>query len=131
MQGHQDNVHPGPDDESRALALKLAQASLGLLEGYGGAVSLVFDPSQLLALVAILIGSLRGFVFPLRAAVSDFGQLAHQALSGQDRPPQVTGDHLGKLNMVQEDRALRGVMHLQSERGEQPRDECQRDKETG
>jgi hypothetical protein len=56
-------------------------------------VSLVFDPSQLLALVAIFIGSLRGFVLPLLSALSDFGQLAHHALSGQDRPPQATGAH--------------------------------------
>ena len=75
-----------------ALGLKLAKASLGLLQGYGGTVSLVFDPRQLLAPVAILIGSLRCFVLPWMSAVSDCGQLAHHALSGQERPPQVTGD---------------------------------------
>jgi len=82
-----------PQAWASAAVLELAQASLGFFEGCGGAVSLVCDPSQLLALVAILIGSLRGFVFPLRSALSDFGQLAHQALSGQDRSPQATGDH--------------------------------------
>ena len=130
MQGQEDDVHLGPGDESLALALELAQARLGLFEGCGGAVSLACDPSQLLALVAIVIGSLRGFVFPLRSAVSDFGQLAHQALSGPDRPPQATGDHWVSIKMVQEDRAILGVMHLQSERGGQPRYGCQRDKET-
>jgi hypothetical protein len=66
------------------LGLKVAQASLGLFEGCGGAVSLVFDPSQLLAPIAILIGSLRRFVLPLVAALSDFGQLAHHARSSRD-----------------------------------------------
>jgi len=75
-----------------ALGLKVAQASLGLFEGCGGTVSLVFDPRQLLAPVAILLGSLRCFVLPLMSALSDFGPLAHHALSGQDRPPQATGD---------------------------------------
>ena len=79
--------------EAQALGLQLTQASLGLFECFVGVVSLVFDPSQLLALVAIFIGSLRGFVFPLLSAVADFGQVAHQALSGQDRPPQATGAH--------------------------------------
>jgi hypothetical protein len=76
-----------------ALGLKVAQASLGLFERCGGAVSLVFDPSKLLAPVAILLGSLGRFVLPLITALSDFGQLAHHALSGQGRPPWTTGDH--------------------------------------
>ena len=100
-----------------ALGLEVAQASLSLFERCGGAVSLVFDPRQLLAPVAILLGSLGRFVFPLIAAVSDFGQLAHYARSGQDRPPWATGDHSGKMHMAQEDRAIIGGMHLQSERG--------------
>ena len=68
------------------------QASLRLFERCGGAVALVFDPRQLLAPVAIVVGALRGFVFPLRAALSDFGQLAHHGLSHQDRSPQATHD---------------------------------------
>jgi hypothetical protein len=56
-----------------ALGFELAQARLGLFERCGGAVALVCDPRQLLALVAMLLGSLRGFVLPLRTAVSDFG----------------------------------------------------------
>jgi len=74
----------------------VAQASPGLFERYGGAVSLVFDTSQLLTPVAILIGSLRRFVFPLIAALLDFGQLAHCALSVQDTPPWATGDQSGR-----------------------------------
>jgi len=75
-----------------ALGRKLAKASLGLFACGGGTVSLVFDPRQLLAPVAILLGALRCFVLPLMSAVSDFGPLAHHALSGQDRPPQAPGD---------------------------------------
>ena len=79
-----------------ALDLKRTQASLGLFERCVGAVSLVFDPRQLLALVAVLIGSLRRFVLPLLSALSDLGQLAHHVLSRQDTPPRATGDHLGR-----------------------------------
>jgi len=75
-----------------ALGRKLAQASLGQLACCGGTVSLVFDPRQLLAPGAILLGALCRFVLPLMSAVSDFGQWAHHALSGQDRPPQAPGD---------------------------------------
>jgi len=59
--------------KSLARGLALTQASLGLFERCGGALALVFDPRQLLAPVAILIGSLRCFVFPLRSALSHFG----------------------------------------------------------
>ena len=79
-----------------ALGRKLAQASLGQLACCGGTVSLVFDPRQLLAPGAILLGALCRFVLPLMSAVSDFGQLAHDALSGQDRPPRTTGEHAGR-----------------------------------
>ena len=90
--GQEDQVDLVLHDKSLALGLELTQASLGLFERFGCAVSLGSDPRQLLAPVAILIGSLRGFVVPLRSALSDFGHLAHHALSGQDRPPQATGD---------------------------------------
>jgi hypothetical protein len=105
--------------KSLALGLQLTQASLGLFERLAGAISLRFDPSQLLAPVAILIGSLRRFVFPLRSAVSDFGQLTHDAPSGQGPPQRATGGQsvIGQMKMAQEDRAIRGGMHLQSERG--------------
>jgi hypothetical protein len=79
-----------------ALGLKVTQASLRLFERCGGAVALVFDPRQLLAPVAICVGSLRGLVFPLRSAVADFGQLAHHGLSHQDRSPQAMHDRSGR-----------------------------------
>ena len=74
------------------LGLELPQASLGLFERCGGAVSLRFDPAQLFAQVAIVLGSLRRFVFPLMSALSDFGQVTHDALSGQDTPPWAMDD---------------------------------------
>ena len=79
-----------------ALRLDLTQTRLGLFEGCGGAVSLVCDPSQLLAPVAIVIGSLYRFVFPLLSALFDFGQWAHDTLSGQETPPRAAGDDSGR-----------------------------------
>src|SRR5713101_3427291 len=76
-----------------ALRLELTQTRLGLVEGVGGAVALLCDPSQLLAPVAVVIGSLYRFVFPLIAAVSDFGQWAHDTLSGQAPLRRAPGDH--------------------------------------
>jgi len=92
-QGQEDDVHLGPGDESLALALTLAPASLGCLERGGGAVLLVCDPSPLLALGAMVMGSLRGLVLPWHAAVSDCGPWAHQARSGPARSPEAPGDH--------------------------------------
>jgi hypothetical protein len=59
--------------KSLALGLELTQASLGRFERLGGAVALVCDPRELLAPVAILIGSLWRFVLPWISAVSDCG----------------------------------------------------------
>jgi len=96
LKGSKDQVDLVWHGKPLALGFELAQASLGLFERFGGTVSLVCDPRSLLALVAILIGSLRRLVFPLRSALSDFGPLAHPALSGQGTPPQATGDHWGR-----------------------------------
>ena len=95
--------------------LRLFEARLGLLERFGGAVALAPDARDLFAPVSIAVTSLLGFVFPLISAVSDFGQLAHEALFHQDRPPEARGDHGVRFHMAYEDRAIRGVMHLQSE----------------
>src|SRR4030095_7288254 len=81
---------------SLALGLKVTQARLRLFERFGGAAALVFDPRQLLAPVSIFVGSLRGLVFPLRSALSDFGQLAHHVLAHQDRSPQAMQDRSGR-----------------------------------
>ena len=90
--------------KSLALGLKLAQASLGLFERFGSAVSLLFDPRQLFALVAVLIGSLRRFVLPWRSALSDFGPLAHHARSSRD-PAAGDGRFIGHRS---EEDGLRG-----------------------
>ena len=79
-----------------ARRLDLTQTRLGFFERLVGALSLVFDPGQLLAQIAILVGSLRRFVLPLLSALSDFGQWAHHARARQDTPPQVTDDPLGR-----------------------------------
>ena len=72
-------------------ALELTQTRLGLFEGCGGAVSLGGDASDLFALVAIAVASLRGFVFPLISTVFDFGELAHHVRSCQPPWPQAMG----------------------------------------
>jgi hypothetical protein len=92
VQGSKDQVNLVVHGKGLALGLELTQARPGLFERCGGAVALVFDPRQLLAQVAIGVGSLRGFVFPVTSAVSDFGPLAHEALPGQDSPSQATAD---------------------------------------
>jgi len=73
--------------ELRQASLRLSEARLGLLERCGGAVALGADASDLFALVSIAVTSLLGFVFPLISTVFDFGELAHEALFHQDRPP--------------------------------------------
>jgi hypothetical protein len=96
LKGEEDQVDLVLHGTSLALRLELAQASLGLLERCGGAVALWFDPRPLLAPGAMVIGSLCGLVLPLMSAVSDCGQWAHDARSGQDRPPRAPGDDAGR-----------------------------------
>ena len=96
LQGYPDQVHLVLHGTSLALGRKLAQASPGLFACLSGAIALRFDPVQLLAPGAIVIGSLRRFVLPLISAVSDFGPLAHHPRARQDTPPQATGDPLGR-----------------------------------
>jgi hypothetical protein len=88
--GEADQGHLVLHGTSLALGLQLTQASLGLFARLGGAVALVLDPRQLLARVAMFVGSLRGCVLPWLSALADVGPLAPHALSHQDRPPQAT-----------------------------------------
>jgi hypothetical protein len=105
-----------------AVNLELPQTRLGLFERLGGAVSLVFDPRQLLALVALVIGSLRRFVFPLISAVSDFGQWAHDTLSRQAPPQLATGDHSVRCNVPKSiERSSAGCTGKASAMGAMPR----------
>jgi hypothetical protein len=93
LKGEEAQVHLIFNRQSLAVRLKLPQTRLGLFAGLAGAVSLFCDSRQLLAPVAIWIGSLCRFVFPLIAAVSDFGQGAHGMFSEQAPPRRATGDH--------------------------------------
>jgi len=95
------------------LALKLAQAGLGLFELLPGLSALGFETGELLAQVSIVIAALLGFGFPLVAAVCDFGKLTHRVCS-------LTSPHGDRawgeveMAMIAEDRAIRGTVHLAS-----------------
>jgi hypothetical protein len=63
------------------LGLTLTQVGLGLFERLGGPVVLRLEASVLCALVALLLTSLRGFVFPLIPTVLHCRALAHDVCS--------------------------------------------------
>ena len=75
----------GRADKCLKLAFELTQTCLGHFEGFGGLVALRSESSDLFALVAILVASLLGFVFPLMSTVFDFGELTHPVRSSS--PP--------------------------------------------
>jgi hypothetical protein len=79
-------------DKPVGLGFVSPQTLLSLLVGLLGAVSLVFDPCKLFAQIAIVLCPLRGFTFPLLAAVSEFGLLAHHAPSCHTPSSQAMGD---------------------------------------
>jgi len=97
--GEEDQVHLVGHGTSMALRLARTQTRLGLFAGVGGAVSLVCAPSQLLALVTIVIGSLYRLMFPWMAALFDVGSWAHDALAGQETPPRAAGDDSGRWTL--------------------------------
>jgi hypothetical protein len=78
-----DHVDLGARDKPTALRLKLTHAGLRGFESLGELIALGLDARLLSSLVAFPLASLLGFVFPLIAAMSHFGQLAHNvSLSG-------------------------------------------------
>ena len=79
-ESHPNQVHLGGWRWS--LAFKLMELGLSHFESLGGSISLGFETSELLALIAIEVAALFGFVVPLSATVFDFGKLAHHALAG-------------------------------------------------
>jgi hypothetical protein len=54
-------------------SLFLAQLLVGFFEGLFGAIAFVAKALECFAQVAVLVGSFFGFVFPLLAALSEFG----------------------------------------------------------
>lgn len=68
-------------DQPVGLGFVALQTLLRLLVGVLGAVALLLDPCKFFAQIAILLGPLRRFPFPLLAAVSEFGLLTHHAPS--------------------------------------------------
>jgi hypothetical protein len=69
LQGYQNQVDLGQGGLALQLSLKLTQTSLRPVEGFGGAVSLGRDASDLFALVSLSLTALLGFVFPLIATM--------------------------------------------------------------
>jgi hypothetical protein len=78
-QSQQAQVPLRQGDQALHVGLTLTQTRLGLCEGVSGSVSLGGDASDLCALGAIAITSLRGCVFPLMSTVVDCGELTHDA----------------------------------------------------
>ena len=91
LQGQQDHLHLGQGAKLRRLALELTQTRLDRFEGLGGTVALSCEASNLLALRAMLVASLRGLVFPWLSTVCDFGELAHHAGSCHPTWPEAMG----------------------------------------
>src|SRR5712692_6887928 len=91
LQGQEDHLHLGQGDKLLRWVLELTQTRLGRFEGLGGAVALSGEASDLLALGAMLVASLRGFVLPLISTVCDFGALAHHVCSCQPPWPEAMG----------------------------------------
>src|SRR5262249_41419503 len=68
--------------------LFLAQVLLGLFEGLFGVISLLANTLECFSQVAIVLSPFFGLVFPLMAALSEFGLLAHQVPPGQSLSPR-------------------------------------------
>jgi len=81
LQSHVDHIDLGHGDEAMQLGLKLTQVGLSLFERLGGPVVLRLEASVLFALVALLLTSLLGFVFPLIPTVFHLRELAHDVCS--------------------------------------------------
>jgi len=113
VQGEPNHIDLRPHGHGRHLALTLAQAGLRLLEFLLGLSALGFETGELLAQIAIGIAALRGFGFPLVAAVFDFGKWTHRVCS-------LTSPHGDRawgeveMDMIAEERAMRGTGHLAS-----------------
>src|SRR4029434_8880212 len=68
--------------EGSGPGLFLAQLLVGFFEGLFGAIALVAKALEFFSQVAIVFGSFFGLVFPLLAALSEFGLRAHPAPPG-------------------------------------------------
>jgi hypothetical protein len=66
----------------------VAQVLLGLFEGLVGVIALLTNAREFFAQVAIGLGSFFGLLFPLLAALSAFGLLAHLAPPRQGPAPR-------------------------------------------
>jgi hypothetical protein len=98
--------------------LFVAQVLFGLFEGLFGAIALCAQALDFFAQVAIVLGSFFGLVFPLLAALFEFGLLAHPV------PPLVKAQHPGRWtlwNPADQDSEAQVAMHHESEWGSRPK----------
>src|SRR6516165_2343244 len=100
--------------------LFVAQLLVGFLEGLFGAIALVAQALEFFAQVAIMCSAFFGLLFPLLAALSEFGLLAHPAPPGS-RP--VIPGVARAWNRADQDSEAQMSMHHQSEWG--PRSELE------
>jgi hypothetical protein len=86
--------------EVRGPGLCLAQLLIGLFESLFGVIALVAKACELFSQVAIVLGSVFGLLFPLLAALSEFGLLAHPVPPGQGLAPRALDAHGIRLTRI-------------------------------
>ena len=87
---------------------------MGRFEVLLGLITLGFDAGELLAQVPVVIAALRGVGFPLVAAVCALGKLTHRRRSLTSPHGDRAWEGEGELDMISEERAMRGAVHLVS-----------------
>ena len=86
LQGQEDQIHLALDDNHPTLALQLVHTNSHLFELFLESVALRLDPAQLFALVAVLLSSACGFLFPVIPAPFVSGLRTHSAPAQRDAP---------------------------------------------
>jgi len=84
LQGQEAQIHLALDETHPRLALQLVRTSPDLLELFLESVALRLDPGQLFVLVAVLLSSACGFLFPVIPAPFVSGLRTHSAPAQRD-----------------------------------------------
>ncbi len=86
LQGQKDQIHLALDENHPTTGFRFVQTSASLFELFFESVALHLDPGRLFALVAVLVGSGCGFLFPLIPAPFVSGRRTHSAPAQRDAP---------------------------------------------